>query len=380
MHTSRRSFLRAAGLGAATVACGRLTAAGRPTDAARIVGRLGERRVLLDHGQHGLTYFPDGRLAFVRTRPTWRVLMAAGVSSVLLEGKTMTSLQPVGTVLAPGRKGSFDNGYAGINAIYDAGDKGLLAFYHAEDHEGMPKAGQGIPGFYCSVGLAVSTDRGKSFRKLGVVLTSSVGKDLKGRADQGVGELSVLADPGGNYLHAYYTSHSRVNGRGVQVCMARCPVSKAADPRGWKKLHQGTFSQPGLGGRDTIVVTAKAQTADAFLPHVIWSPALRKYVMVYCINAYREIGVKPVRSGIYVTYSDDGIHWPHQPGQQLLTCHTIPLIGKPLAWQPTLLLDNNPDATGTTGWLYYAYSPRWGHRPPHKSHHLAARPITFSTE
>lgn len=377
MHTSRRSFLRAAGLGAATVACGRLTAAGRPTDAARIVGRLGERRVLLDHGQHGLTYFPDGRLAFVRTRPTWRVLMAAGVSSVLLEGKTMTSLQPVGTVLAPGRKGSFDNGYAGINAVYDAGDKGLLAFYHAEDQAGMPKAGRGIPGFYCSVGLAISIDGGKSFRKVGPVITSSLAKDTKGPSDQGVGEVSVLPEPNGKYLYAYYTSHSRLEGRGVQICMARRSAADAADPRGWKKLHNGVFSQPGLGGTDTVVVTAKAEKADAFLPHVTWSQALRKYVMVYCINAYREITAKPVRSGIYVTFSDDGIHWPHQPGQQLLKGYTIPLLGKQLAWQPTLRLD---DAKGLKGWLYYAYSPRWGHRPPHKTHHLAARTITFGTE
>ncbi len=374
MHTSRRAFLRTAGLGAVAAACGTLPAAGKPTGDAKIIARLGERKILLDDRQYGLKYFPDGRLAFLQTRPSWRVLMTAGVKTVLLEGETMASLKSVDIVLAPGEKGAFDNGYAGINAVYDAGKAGLLAFYHAEDHEGMPSAGRGVPGFYCSVGLAVSDDDGKSFRKLGAVLTSSVAKNLKGRADQGVGELSVLAEPNGKYLYAYYTSHSRAGGRGVQICMARCPVSEAADPRAWKKFHEGGFGQPGLGGRDTVVVTAKDQSADAFLPHVTWSRALRKFVMVYCINAYREISGKPVRSGIYVTFSDDGIHWPNQPGQQLLKCHTIPLLGKQLAWQPTLLLD---DAKGLKGWLYYSYSPSWGHRPPHRTHHLAARSIEF---
>ena len=343
--------------------------------AAPIRATLGARKTLIDDRQHGLKYFPDGRLAFITRRPTFRVLMAAGVATHLLKGERMASLKPVAKVLVPGEPGSFDNGYAGVNAVYQPDEKTLLAFYHAEDHEGMPPIPDGIPGFYCSVGLARSTDGGRAFEKLGPVLTSQSAKDPKGLADQGVGELSVVPEPGGSYLYAYYTSHSRAGGRGVQICMARCPAASAADPRAWRKLHEGRFDQPGLGGKDTPAVSAKPIGADAFLPHVVYCKPLRKFVMAFCINAFRELKGEPRRSGIYLLCSDDGIRWPWGARQQLLVAHTVPRLGTPLAWQPTLDLD---DAPAAKGWLYYAYTGSWGHRPPHKTHHLVGQPIALT--
>ena len=288
----------------------------------------------------------------------------------------MASLKPVAKVLVPGKPGSFDNGYAGVNAIHQPDERTLLAFYHAEDHERMPRLPNGVPGFYCSVGLARSTDRGSTFERLGPVLTSCLPKDPKGRADQGVGELTVVSEPSGRYLYAYYTSHSRVGGRGVQVCMARCPVASAAAPRAWRKLRDGRFTEPGIGGRDTPVVSAAGLGADAFLPHVVYCKPLRKFVMLFCINAYRELAGEPRQSGIYLICSADGIRWPWEGRQQLLVSHTIPLAGKRLAWQPTLV----PAAAdgAVTGWLYYAYTAGWGHRSPHKAHHLVGQPITLT--
>lgn len=337
--------------------------------------RLGSQKTLLGHGQHGLEYFPDGRLAFIGRAPKCRLLMPAGVATYLLEGESMASLRPVGKVLLPGKPGSFDNGYAGVNAVHQLRDGVLLAFYHAEDQEGMAKNPNGVPGFYCSVGLARSTDGGRTFTKLGPVLTSSMAKDPKGTADQGIGELTVVTEPSGRYLYAYYTSHSRVDGRGVQICMARCPVAEAARPGAWRKLHAGRFDQPGLGGKDTPVVSAQAMTADAFLPHVVYCAPLRRFAMVFCVNAYRELEAQPRSSGIYLITSEDGIHWEMNARRQLLTSFTVPLLGKPLAWQPTLALGDGPAARG---WLYYSYTESWGHRPPHKPHYLVGRTITLT--
>jgi len=244
----------------------------------------------------------------------------------------------------------------------------------------MAKNPNGVPGFYCSVGLARSADSGKTFEKLGPALTSSVPKDPKGLADQGVGEVTVLAEPSGRYLYAYYTSHARADGRGVQICMARCSVADAARPDAWRKLHDGRFDEPGLGGRDTPVVSAKGLGADAFLPHVVYCEPLRKFVMLFCINAFRELGAGPRQSGIYLVSSDDGIHWSWDSRQQALVSHTVPRIGQPLAWQPTLLLDDAPANGAATGWLYYAFSESWGHRPPHKAHYLVGQPITLTRQ
>ena len=49
-------------------------------------------------------------------------------------------------VRVKGKPGEFDNGYAGISAVVRAGTGEMLAFYHAEDQEGMKSVGSGTPG------------------------------------------------------------------------------------------------------------------------------------------------------------------------------------------------------------------------------------------
>jgi hypothetical protein len=55
---------------------------------------------------------------------------------------------------------------------------------------------------------------------------------------------------------------------------------------------------------------------------------------------------------------------------------------KTLAIQPPhvevgLVLDE-PVGSSLRGWLYYSYSERWGHKPPHKPHHFMRRRIEFN--
>ncbi len=332
---------------------------------------LGSPEVVLADKALGLRYFPDGRLAVVRTQPDVRVLISAGVSSYLLEGPEMGRFNKAAKVLDKGRTGDFDNGYAGINAALRAKTGELLAFYHAEDQEGMKTVGNGVPGFYCGVALAVSLDEGATFEKRGLILSGQLPKDPRGRGDQGVGEPWVMTEPKGGYLYAYYTSHERVDGRGVQICLARCLVADALEPRAWKKFHAGVFTESGLGGKDTPVVTSGEKSADALFPHVVYVPALRQFVMLFCLNVWRE-GAKPERSGIYAAFSDDGIHWPRERMQQIWKVPVIAAIGREVAWHPTFIPD---DDGGGRGWLYYGYSENWGHAPPHTPHYLMRRSI-----
>jgi len=338
---------------------------------ARVV--LGEQETVLADGELGLRYFPDERLAVVRTEPDCRVIVAAGVASFLLEGPAMGKFTKATKVLEKGGPGEFDNGYAGISAAVRAPSGELLAFYHAEDQEGMKTIGHGIPGFYCRVALAVSKDGGRTFEKSGPILSGQLPKDPGGRSDQGVGEPWVFAEPKGEFLYAYYTSHERVNGRGAQICMARCPVADALKPGAWKKFHAGGFTEAGLGGKDTPVMTSGREDADALFPHVVFVHAMRQFMMTFCLNAWRE-GGKPERSGFYAAFSNDGIHWPRERVQQVWKVPVIPAIGREVAWHPTFIPD---DASGTRGWLYYGYSESWGHRPPHKPHYMMRRPVTL---
>ncbi|NQT87114.1 hypothetical protein HQ560_10135 [bacterium] len=345
---------------------------------------LGERRVILKSGQLGLKYFPDGAVSVLEGAPEapFRMIVPAGVHTYLVEGKSLTTLTKAVKVLSPGGKGEFDNGYAGISSAYHHSDGRWYGFYHAEDQEGMPPIPGGIPGFYCCVAVAVSEDGGESWRKLAPCLTSSKPKAWTAfpkQTDRGLGEACTAVSREGAHLYAYYTEHSRVDGRGVQICMARAPIADKAAPPGpgaWFKYHKGGFAQPGLGGLDTPVLSAAGMDgADAAFPHVSYSKALDRYVMVFNINVWKEFvenrGLQ--RSGIYVTYADDGIHWSEP--KLLIRDYAVARTGQSVSWHPAVVWD---DAARQAGWLVYSHSPNWGHAHQGRTpHHMVARRITF---
>jgi hypothetical protein len=304
--------------------------------------------------------------------------MAAGVSTFLLEGRDMRSLVPRGPVLRPGKPGSFDNGYAGISgAAGDPATGALFGFYHAEDHEGMPPIPGGIPGFYCCIAAAVSRDGGASFEKLGPSITNSRPKDVQGRADQGCGDLCAVAAADHRDLYVYYSDHSHIDNRGVQICLARCPREELGRTDRWRKYYRGAFAEPGLGGMETPVVSAATLRGDALFPQVTFVPALRRYVMVFNVHVYREYRqqAKPVQSGIYIACSEDGLRWSKPT--QLIAIRSIAVVGREVGWHPTLLLSTIAGGFAK-GWLFYAYSESWGHRAPQTPHYLAGQPIAFS--
>ena len=337
--------------------------------------KLGDPETVLADKAFGLRAFPDGRLALVRTKPDCRVIFAAGIASVLLEGPEMGKFTKATQVLTKGKPGEFDNGYAGINSVVRARSGQLLGFYHAEDQEGMTTVGNGIPGFYCRVALAVSDDDGMTFTKRGPVLSGKMPKKPGGSGDQGVGEPWILLEPSGKYLYAYYTSHERSAGRTVDICLARCDVAAALEPSAWKKLHSGGFDEPGLGGSDTPILRSDTPDADVMCPQVVYLPERHQFVMTYCFNAWRET-TDVNRSGIYMAFSDDGIHWAPDRMRQIWKVPVIAKDGNEVAWHPTF----GPDETaGTQGWLYYGYSKNWGWKPPSEPHYLVRRRIEIGS-
>jgi hypothetical protein len=138
---------------------------------------MGEPKLLLGAGSLGLDYFPDMPVVALETKPHARLLITAEVSTYLVEGADIEHLTHAEKVLSPGTPGSFDNGSVGVAGLHRQGRHAWYAFYHAEDQEGMPPIPGGVPGFYASVGAALSNDDGRTWRKLGPVLTSGKPKE-----------------------------------------------------------------------------------------------------------------------------------------------------------------------------------------------------------
>ena len=245
----------------------------------------------------------------------------------------------------------------------------------------MPPIPGGVPGFFCSIGLAVSEDEGRSWRKLGQVITSAKPKSwtaFPGQPDRGAGEVSVAVGRDEKHLLAYYTEHSRMENRGVQICLARADISaKPPLPGMWKKYRLGRFDEPGIGGLDTVVLSAAhMDNADAAFPQVSYSEYLGRYVMVFNINVWKEYiqqGRELSKSGIYVAYSNDGIEW--STAQMLVKDYAVSRTGKSVSWHPTIVWT---DAEHREGWLVYSHSDNWGHaRQGGTPHHMVGRPVRF---
>ena len=103
-----------------------------------------------------------------------------------------------------------------VGGVYRRDERKLYAFHHAEDQEDMPPLPSLAPGFYSSIGSAVSSDGGSTWEKLGPVITSAKPKSWSARpnhGDKGAAVPSVVLDRDGTHLLAYYTEHSYVDGR-----------------------------------------------------------------------------------------------------------------------------------------------------------------------
>lgn len=343
-------------------------------DSARLeVETVGKQQILLKSGQHGLVYFPDESICVLSKQPL-TFLMVAGNVTWLMQGPSWSAVKPVQKVLEPSADGP-DNGYAGIGAVHiDRKNKKVYAFYHAEDQKGYQKLEyNGVPNFMASICLAESTLDGRKFEKRGQVLTTFQEKNPRATQPQGVADVTVSPSHDGQYLYAWYTDHSRDGNRGVQICMARSPISGHGKPGTWKKWHKGDFQEPGLGGRETPVLSLRESGADAWAPNVVWVPECRRYVMVFNATVYADFkqGAKPA-GGIRFAHSSDGIRWSKPT--TLVTAMGVPAPGKECAIHPTFIVTRASDKF-VEGNLLYGYSPKWGHTAQEPSHHLASRSV-----
>jgi hypothetical protein len=278
--------------------------------AADLTAIVGKQTIVMSSGQHGFNYFPDEPVNVINRLPL-RFLMVVGSRTILMEGPSFESAVPSKVVLEPSKSaGAYDEHYAGISGVFIAKNrKDVLGFFHAEKPTGG-NDGEGTTRFYATIGLAISHDGGNTFNKIGPILSGRPeDPEWKGTA-QGNGDVSVCLDHTGQWLHAYYTEHSRQDpatgkARSVITCMARSKVTDGGKPGTWKKYFNGSFDEPGLGGKDSEV-------ANCWAPQVTYIASLKKYVMMGsrgCVGFFTsDDGVK--WQDPTVLFEMDDVRWP----------------------------------------------------------------------
>ena len=340
------------------------------------IERTGPVKVIIPSGQHGLVGFPDEGITFLSRKPL-SFLLVAGVSTRLMQGTSLGTAAPVAEVIAPSPDGP-DNGYAGVSAaITDPKDGTIRAFYHAEDWEGYDKLGlNGVNNFLASVCLATCPAGSRVFTKQGPVITGPDPKDTTSKHPQGVGTASVTVTPGGKYLLAWFTVYSPAPGRGSEIGMARAPAASGGGAGSWWKWHDGDFSEPGIGGRSSPVISFRERKGAAMDASVVWVPECRRYVMVFTGVIHGDTAPESdPQGGIWVACSREGIAWSEPT--RIVKGIGVPCPGRECTMHPSLVV-NSATADTIDATLLYGYSPSWGFTVEAPSHHLVGRTVRLT--
>jgi hypothetical protein len=90
-------------------------------------------------------------------------------------------------------------------------------------------------------------------------------------------------------------------------------------------------------------------------------------------SAESDNGSPPIKSGIYLALSDDGIKWS-KPAK-LASAYSLRMLGLSISIKATIILDSQD---GLDGWLVYAYIPKFTNGAlPGTLHYMAGRRIQF---
>ena len=314
-----------------------------------------------------VSYFNDITVGVKEFRDDYvSLITASGTQTIEITGSSIENLTDSKVVLSPPGSGNLPYAnYIGVGQLIKSNNK-FYGLYHGEYHLGTLLPGN-IPGFYASVGLVTSED-GISFTpSQNPVIPNYVSKDDdNGFADWGYGEPSMLFSKDSTELFVYYVDHNRDN-RGVNICMGKFDVING-EPQ-FDKFYflndQNEFTSSIIKAKE--VVSGDYGYSDAIFPHVTYNKFLDLYIMVLSLNAWNDSnngrGCDSAKSGIYLTYSKDGINWIDPFNENVIS-----YIGSPkklvsecsipwsqtssFAWHPSLIYTNESQ---TEGYLLYSF-------------------------
>jgi len=211
-----------------------------------------------------------------------------------------------------------------IEAAWVDEDGAVYAWYHHEPAGICPGDALTAP----QIGALISEDGGRSFRDLGLILTSGDTPDCSAKNGffaGGHGDFSVILDRGRQYFYFLFGNYGgAAAGQGIGI--ARLAFEDRRNPVGavWKYYRDG-WEEPGLGGRLTPIFPVGTPWQDSdtnafWGPSVHWNSYLETYVVLLNHACCRPDWPQ---EGIYVAFNPD--------------------IGDPLGWStPVLLFPHAP--------------------------------------
>jgi hypothetical protein len=293
----------------------------------------------------GLVAWPDGPMGVTRSGSGY-TFFGANSGNVARTAGSLDSPLVAGvsarTEVLQARRLA-DVRYASGGPIYEVGNGIKLMFIHLERRP----AGT-IRSWYGSIGLAQSVDGGRSWSFLGEIFThqlsyKSYRKGACGTvAETSFGQYVIRRIGGADYFHIY-SPDTQAN-CDVNFAVARAPVRAvvAAARRGsvspWKKLRDGSWGAPGLGGASSDTGANRGRRSFA----IAYSPTLQGYVLA-------ATGVvSPGVHGISLSTSTDGISW---------SAPQVAFVSVGELYAPTIVgLGSDPTVASQRFHIYYAHS------------------------
>jgi hypothetical protein len=314
-----------------------------------------------DTTKFGILGWPDSNLSSFLFNGTYYVF-ASNSDLGATQGLTTTDLNFLktnhkiihGKALRKGKRGSFDHDYAGGGPVYyDAPSGTLIQLYHGEYWYGGGSVAW-LPA-YTSLGIAVSKDFGKTWRKLGQVISGAALRANRCQNDIGAGSWALKED---GYLYAYYTDLAApCNDPAIGLARAKLSdiVSAAqagAFPGGsgsvFMKYYNGSFNQPGvinpsqpaLGGGSFTPMFSNGSGGQPRMSSVAYDSSIKQYAITYIVdwNNHDE-------ERVALRFSPDGINWSKAT--------FFDLGNSP--FYPSLLNTNegDPNVLGSQFYIYY---------------------------
>jgi len=280
----------------------------------------------------------------------------------------------------------FDRDYAGGGTYFpieqieiEGPKKGILLIYHGEYHPG-PDCNN-VPWFYAGLGLALSTDEGKTFQPLGQIVQPTMNitqwQNLPTCRNVGIGYGTLVLgdDKGGpldpakarsneGYLYVFYEemdppsqqypnglAHSAVaRAKRADVITAAFSGNTQAFPTLFQKYDNGTYT-PATGNDPTLQTSAGASSAlqppTATQMSVLYDRTIHQFLMAYVL--FPNIS----SATLWLQISPNLFQWPG-------TCPT----GQSCSWTAEVPLDSSSSLLGYPSLIGEGHDPLIGQGAP----------------